>query len=124
LHIDITYLVGGRELTVATAGGVYDEVDDFQSRQTVLDVVGSMLEEPLVFPLTLTVTLEDRAIEVSVDGRAVTFEGIVVGGVDGWTMGAHVDPDTQVTIRGTGDLVPIEIRRCSLAVIERLLAVE
>jgi hypothetical protein len=124
LHIDFTYLVGGKELSVATASGVSDEVDDLHSRETVLGAVESMLEEPLVFPLTLTLTFEDRAIEVRVDGRAVTFTGIVVGGGDGWTLGAHVDPDTQVTIQGSGDLVPIEIRRSSLAAVERLLGVE
>ena len=124
LHVDITYLVGGREMTVATATGVSDESDDLHSRRTVLDAVESMLEEPLAFPLTLTVTFEDRAIEVRVDGSTVTFKGIVAAGMDGWTVSARLDLDTLVTIHGSGDFVPVEIRRRNDLAIKGLLTAE
>ncbi|MEY2524122.1 MAG: hypothetical protein QOJ66_2687 [Ilumatobacteraceae bacterium] len=124
LSVDITYLVGGRELTVATSTMVSAESDDLHSRRTVLDVVESMLEEPLVFPLRLTVTFEDRAMEVSVDGSTVTFKGIVVADIDRWSVSARLDPGTLVTIHSSGDFVPLVIRRRNDLAIKGLLTAE
>jgi len=112
LHLEITHVVGGLELAVATATGVPDVHEDLFRRRTVLDAVGSRLDEPLVFPLTLTPIVNERAIEVSVDGTPITFRGIVAVGIDGWTLSARVGLDsTLVTIHGSGDVIPLAIRR-------------
>jgi hypothetical protein len=124
LHIDFTYLIDGHELAMGTATGVPDDLDVLDSRRTVLEVVESMLAEPLVFPLTLTARFDVRAIEVRVDGSPVVFRGIVAEGMDGWTVSARVDHDTVVTIQGIGDVVPIEIRRRNDLAIKGLLTEE
>ena len=111
LHIDFTYLVDGHELAMGTATGVPDDFDALDPRQTVFEVAESMLVKPLVFPFTLTARFDLREIEVMVDGSPVVFKGIVAERMDGWTVSARVDHDTVVTIRGSGDVVPIEIRR-------------
>jgi hypothetical protein len=103
---------------------VPDDSDALDSRRTVLEVVESMLEEPLVFPLTLTARFDVRAIEVRVDGSPVMFKGIVAEGMDGWTVSARVDHDTVVTIQGSGHVVPVEIRRRNDLAIKGLLTEE
>ena len=124
LHIDFTYLIDGHELAIGTATGVPDDFDALDPHQTVLEVVESMLAKPLVFPLTLTARFDVRTIEVTVDGNPVVFEGIVAEGMDGWTVSARVGHDTVVTIQGSGDVVPIEIRRRNDLAIKGLLTKE
>ena len=124
LHVNFTYLIDGHELALGTATGVPDDFDALDPRQTVLEVVESMLAEPLVFPLTLTARFDVWAIEVRVDGNPVLFKGIVTEGFDGWTLSARVDRDTVVTIQGNGGLLPIEIRRRNDLAIKGLLTQE
>jgi hypothetical protein len=124
LHVDFTYLIDGQELAMGTATGVPDDFDALDPRQTVLEVVESKLAAPLVFPLTLTARFDVLAIEVTVDGSPVVFKGIVAEGTDGWTVRARVDHDTVVTIQGSGDVVPIEIRRRNDLAISDLLTEE
>ena len=111
LHVDIMHIVGGRTFTVGTATGVTDEHEVLLARRLVVDAVELKLEERLAFPLTLSLTFEERAIDVSVDGSPVRFHGIVEVGQDGFTLRARVGADTLITIEATGDLVPVAIRR-------------
>jgi len=124
LHIDFTYLIDGHELAIGTATGVPDDFDALDPRQAVLEVVESVLATPLVFPLTLTARFDVRVIEVNVDGNPVVFRGIVAEGTDDWTVSARVDHDTVVTIQGSGDVVPIEIRRRNDLAIKGLITLE
>jgi hypothetical protein len=124
LHIDFTYLIDGHELAIGTATGVPDDFDALDPHQTVLEVVESMLAKPLVFPLTLTARFDVRTIEVRVDGNPFVFKGIVAEGMDDWTVSARVDHDTVVTIQGSGDVVPIEIRRHNDLAIKGMLTEE
>ena len=111
LHADITHIVGGRTLTVATATGATEHDEDLLARRLVMDAVESIFEERLVFPLSLSLRFEERASEVSVNGSPVTFRGIVAVGTDGFALRARVGADTLITIVAASDLLPIAIRR-------------
>lgn len=111
LHIDIMFVVDGREIAVGTALGGSHEDGTAANRRTVLQAMESALDDPLTFPATVSLTIDERRIEVSVDGVPTMFSGIVIAGHDDFTLGARVDANTTVTIYSPTGLMPAAIRR-------------